>query len=348
MSPIRSDGSWPSRNSRRTSGRDACGSGATGVGAGRSRSRGAALWSRARPRLRREVTPVGRSSLPLLAALFALVVCLHPGRAGAQVVTRGDSTGFRFRGQVRDVRSGRPIPRALVEISELNALGVADDSGYFSFDHITAGSYHLTAQALGYASIIQRMTVHRGEAALVWLKPQPIVLRNLDVVVREQSLVHKLNQRVRTTGYEYTILGPGQLQRSLAPDLTTLIQARSPVEFTLCSGQSSGHSMVGPVATFRPEVDEQSLGMTPACVRYHGRLEAVNVVYNDLGIPASTILSSSPHNFYLVQLIPDLHLLRLYSRSYVRSLARRGWNPQPICTVCGRMGRSGHKRPGGG
>lgn len=283
----------------------------------------------------------GSISLHVCAVSCALAwIFAGAGQGRAQAPSRSDSTEFRFVGQVRDLRSGKPVARAVLEIPERHALRVSNDSGFFTFDSMRAGTYHLTAQALGYASTLDSMTIRPGKGALVWLKPQPIVLPDVSVLVRRADYLKKLNRRVKATGYDYTIIGPQELARSPSANLLTVLQAKAAIEFTLCPGQSSAHSMVGPVQSFTPEVDEQDLGTTPACVRHRGRLVRVHVVYNDLGVPGSLMLSNSPRDFYLVQLIPALHLLRLYTFSYIEAMARRGWNPEPICELCGRMGRA--------
>ena len=238
-------------------------------------------------------------AVPVLgAALLAPRVASAP--AGSAAVGAPADTGAvadaaisTLRGEVRDSATDAPIPGAVVQLPGRDVMVVADDGGRFEIGGLRAGPYALSVQAAGYASSFDSVAVGDGRPAVVRLRPRPIVLPDVGVLLRREAYVDQLNERVKAVGRSYTILGPEQLRSSPASDVEMLVQAHTA-----------------------------------------WRVRGSHVVLNDLTVGSDQLLFRSPRDFYLVQFIPALHLLRLYTRDYLEAMVRRGWHPEPICTVC--------------
>jgi hypothetical protein len=252
--------------------------------------------------------------LPSRLAVFLLAAapCV-PSPLVAQDARALPADTLTLVGRVVDMESGAPIPGAVIEIPGRDALRIADDSGFFAFPGMRPGRLPLAIQALGYASKFDSVTVRAGQAALVRLGARPIVLPDVSVAVRTDSYVARLNYWVKATGFQYAIFGPEELRNSVNESIQSLLQSRTSAFFVLCPGDGTE--------------------VFPApCMDYHARRGGLRVLFNDLAIAPGTMLYQSPRDFYLMQFIPRLRLLRIYTQEYIEALVRRGWSPQPIMT----------------
>lgn len=119
------------------------------------------------------------SSLALVAFTLGAAAPL-----GAQVV----------RGAVLDVRNGRPVPMAAVQVmsQERDAVAVAmtDSVGRYAFAVPAAGEYILLVQRFGYRDLVSPLLAisdARDYALDLELEPEPLGLGELTVTVRNEQ-----------------------------------------------------------------------------------------------------------------------------------------------------------------
>ncbi|HZD05261.1 MAG TPA: carboxypeptidase regulatory-like domain-containing protein [Longimicrobiales bacterium] len=128
----------------------------------------------------RRTTPRQITGIVVLAALWVM----GPGGLEGQII----------RGVVRDVVSGRPVVLAYVGLlapgEDFVRAGLADDSGHFSLEAPSAGSYFLYVSRHGYRPVMDGV-FELGEGGVmelqVGMKPLPLYLDSMLVAVEGES-----------------------------------------------------------------------------------------------------------------------------------------------------------------
>lgn len=125
-------------------------------------------------------------------------VALHPGVVTAvelQLLFGTSATG-RVLGQVRDARNDRPVAAASVSVPGRPEAAQSNSRGYFVLSGLPVGEHELSVRHLGYAPLVQQVTVARGltTEAMIGLSPDPVELAPL-VAVATRS------RRLETTGF---------------------------------------------------------------------------------------------------------------------------------------------------
>lgn len=158
----------------------------------------------------------GTSTVTMLALAVALVA-LGGTVAHAQ---RGV-----IMGRITDARSTQPVVSATVEIQGTRLVGTAGDDGRFRIANVPAGSYTLTARRIGYAVGRRTVTVADGEQVTADVALQPSVI-SLDQVVITGTAG---GEELRSIGNAVSTINASEvLDKSAAPDLGSLLSARTP------------------------------------------------------------------------------------------------------------------------
>ena len=109
-------------------------------------------------------------------ALTASSAVAPPVSAGIRAPAPRDISGT-----VSD-SSGTPIADARVALIELRRTTSTSPEGRFSFPEVSDGVYHLSVSAIGFAPVVQRVTVSDSARALhVVLTPSVVELQALQV-----------------------------------------------------------------------------------------------------------------------------------------------------------------------
>ncbi|GAA4791503.1 TonB-dependent receptor [Olivibacter ginsenosidimutans] len=100
---------------------------------------------------------------------------------------------LNLKGKVVD-NLGEPVYTALVKIQESGAQKVTDGDGFFSFEHIAPGNYHLQIRSLGYKSIQKEITISENDTALLHFVLQSTQQQLEAATVTEKTASRKLNE----------------------------------------------------------------------------------------------------------------------------------------------------------
>jgi TonB-linked SusC/RagA family outer membrane protein len=172
-------------------------------------------------------------------------------------------------GRVTDARSGQPIAGAAIQVEGTALATAAGDDGRFRIGNVPPGRQTITARRIGYAAGRQTATVAAGAQATADFALQPAAL-SLDAVVVTGT---PGGEQLRSIGNSVTTIeAPQALTLSAAPNLATLLNARSP-GVTIFS--NSGRVGSGPAITIR---GRSSIGLGNSPLIYIDGVRADNAV----------------------------------------------------------------------
>jgi hypothetical protein len=128
-------------------------------------------------------------------------------------------------GRVTDARTGQPLGGTTVEVSGTVLQAATDADGRYRLVNVPNGAQIILARRIGYAAIRQAVTVTEGQQATAdfALEAAPF---SLDEIVITGTAGGELR---RTLGNSVSSIAAGEaLERSAAPNLSALLNARSP------------------------------------------------------------------------------------------------------------------------
>jgi TonB-linked SusC/RagA family outer membrane protein len=139
-------------------------------------------------------------------------------------------------GKVTDVKDGAPLAGANVIIQGTSLGGATDTNGDFKIGQVPAGTYKIEARFIGYASVIQDVTLSLGQTVTVnfQLKEDPLLLDAVVVVGYGTQKKSDLTGSIATVGTEDYELQP-------VTSLDQVLQGRTAgVNVTNSSGAPGG------------------------------------------------------------------------------------------------------------
>lgn len=152
----------------------------------------------------------------LLAALFCFVA---PPRAGAQTGTGS------IAGQITDSRTQLPIAGATIEIAEGQLRASSGPDGRYRINGVAVGTHALSARRIGYGVTRQTVAVTSGGTATADFALQ-VAAAMLDEMVVTGTAGGE--QRRAVGNAVSTINVTTELDKAAAPNLTSLLNSRSP------------------------------------------------------------------------------------------------------------------------
>jgi vitamin B12 transporter len=132
-------------------------------------------------------------------------------------------------GQVVDAATRAPVPSARVRVPA-NGLAVETDAaGRFRLKGVPAGEWEIEVAAIGYHPARRRVSLTDGrvERATVTLDPRPVGLAPITVTAGA------------TPGPGVSVIGRGQIENTLAPDVAALLEGQPGLTITRKGGPGS-------------------------------------------------------------------------------------------------------------
>ena len=180
----------------------------------------------------------GRGSLAAVFAITAMVTLAHAPLAAAQ-------SSASITGRVTDVRSGAPVVGATVVIEGTRFAVSTTDDGRYRITGVPAGTQSVAARRLGYAVTRHSVTVAEGQQATADFTMTPSAV-SLDQVVVTGTAG---GEQLRAIGNAVSSINAAEvLERSAAPDLGSLLAARTP---GVVVSTGSGRLGAGPAINIR-------------------------------------------------------------------------------------------------
>lgn len=108
-------------------------------------------------------------------------------------LTYAQSDSLHIKGKVTN-SNGEPIYSALVKIEEIGVQKVTDGDGYFFFENLTRGNYHIQVHSLGYTPLQKEITVREQDTTLLNLVLQSTQKQLGAATVTGKTISRKLNE----------------------------------------------------------------------------------------------------------------------------------------------------------
>ena len=248
-----------------------------------------------------------------IACALAAILAATP--AAAQRAT--------LRGQVIDAASGQPIAAAVIEVMPRRDKAVTDAQGRFTL-HTSLGDHVIMADALGYSSAVQPITIGDPEVEVqVGLDKDPVQLERIVVTAS------RLQSRRQAYPYAVRALSAEQIATSSAPNLETLVRERMGVFLTPCSGYASA----GSLAT-RARFDPWAGGGLRNCVYSRGGTATSRVYIDEVRMPdAGALALYGPQDVAEVEVYRNGEQIRVYTRWFMDWAARNNYTPLPLAVA---------------
>lgn len=126
-------------------------------------------------------------------------------------------SNFNLTGSVHSSDEGAPVQGAAVELTGTGYNAVTDQFGYFGFDNLPPGKYHLAVYAPGYADFrMDEIQIKAGMTKRVSIRIEP-KLYYLDKIMVTETRLHVSSDRVE-------IINRREIEQTGARDLPQLLE----------------------------------------------------------------------------------------------------------------------------
>ena len=126
------------------------------------------------------------------ARFTALMVLLAAG--GLQADVPAEDRAANLLGYVRDIRTGRPVTGASVELVSMSTERITNDLGFFAFTDVPLGEQVLIIESLGYEQrrLLVRLDDNKSFQTEILLGTAPLELEGLSVSVIPRRTFNEL------------------------------------------------------------------------------------------------------------------------------------------------------------
>lgn len=226
-----------------------------------------------------------------------------------------------LKGQVVDASSGQPIAAALIEVMPRREQAVTDAQGNFTL-RTTLGEHVIVADALGYGTAMQAVTIGDAEAVVeVSLEKDPILLQGI------VATASRLESRRRAYPYSVRALSSQQIAASGAPNMEIFVRERFGVHFTTCRPGSTTRGALGAFVGYNMSGASGYQG----CVYSRGSYAPSRVYIDEVRMPDPGALALyQPGDIAEVEVFRSGEEVRLYTRWWVEWAARNNFRPLPL------------------
>jgi TonB-linked SusC/RagA family outer membrane protein len=161
----------------------------------------------------------------LAACLVALPLLGVVSRAGALVPSAASRFVGTIAGQVTDQRTNLPLPGTTLQVQGTSLSATTDPDGRYRIANVPAGSHVVLARRIGYTAERQSVTVSDGQQATADFRMNAAPFSLEEVIVTGTPG----GEQRRTLGNAVAVIDASTaLERSAAPTLTALLNARAP------------------------------------------------------------------------------------------------------------------------
>ncbi len=169
---------------------------------------------------------MSRKLATVRGTLSAMMVILSIGSGRAQSLSQDAVAGApelqgAIHGLVIDAASREPVSIVSVRIQELGRTELSHSDGTFHFDNLSAGTYTLMAQRLGFRPTETRVTVADGEIAEVTLELRASAIDIAGIVVTGTGSARSADDVYRPT----SVLDDAELRRKLGSSVAATLAA---------------------------------------------------------------------------------------------------------------------------
>jgi hypothetical protein len=240
-----------------------------------------------------------RRAASLLAAL-PLFLCAGTAAAHAQART------LTLTGEVRDVATGEPIERAVVELTNLRRRTTTDAAGRFTLERIPPGEHTWHVRGTGYVAWEETFPVEADGDFVVGLMANVVQLDPLRVTVHRREAALEL--RRNTSGMSVRSFDETALRRSAHATVALFLHDNSVLRTVPCS-RSTMQSL-------------QNMDMgrpSDGCVIARGNIVSVSVFIDEQRVSdgLSALFGYSPHEIHSVEVYEGGRMVRVYTRWFV-------------------------------
>lgn len=227
-------------------------------------------------------------------------------------------------GQVVDAASGHPIAAALIEVMPRHEQAVTDAQGRFTL-RTTLGEHVIVADAMGYGSAMQAVTIGDAQADVqVSLEKDPVLLQGI------VATASRLESRRRAYPYAVRALSAEQIASSSAPDLNILVKERFGVFFTRCTNTAQSRALATQASINSFAGDNGWM----SCVYTRGGTTPARVYIDEVRMPDPGALTLySPQDVAEVEVYHGGEQIRVYTRWFMEWAARNNYSPLPLAVA---------------
>jgi hypothetical protein len=244
-----------------------------------------------------------------IACALAAILAATP--AAAQRAT--------LRGQVIDAASGQPVAAAVIEVMPRRDRAVTDAQGRFTL-RTTLGDHVIMADALGYGSAVQPVTIGDPEVEVqIGLDQDPVLLQGI------VATASRLQSRRRAYPHAVRSLSAPQIAASAAPNMEMLVRERLGVFFTSCGGYGRSGALGARTA------HNAWYGGFARCIYSRGGTVPTRVYIDEVRMSdASALALYNPREVAEVEVYQNGAQIRVYTRWFMEWAARNNYSPLPL------------------
>ena len=228
-------------------------------------------------------------------AVLALVLAVPVSARADQSEPPARDTLITLVGAVVDAQSGAPIEGAVVRIDSGGRAVMTDSSGRFSYPEVAPGSVTIGVEQIGYQVAVHTRWAEPGALVRIGLKPDPLVLETLPVVV-DRIRRRRYSKGIRVDALHRDDFPPQSMQ------LLSAVRSRGGLWLTPCRHAA-----------------------TYWCVYRRGRVISPSVWINDrysfMGLDELEFYRTS--DIYVVEIYRAGAAVRVYTDHYMQRQARR-------------------------
>ena len=242
----------------------------------------------------------------LAAFVLACVPFLALGAVGA-LSAQGPpqpETGFVAVGRVVDESDGTPLVAALVTLNGAEWGVLTDERGNFPIELADSGTVRFEVSLIGYADLVWEGEIEPGVNVTIELKPQPILLEGLEIVV------DRFRSRRKATATTVRAFEREDLAFAHQGTVLELIESRVLTFPTPCPGSF----------------------MNSTCLRIRGRAVEPTVYLDEMPLPGGLDYLSvvAPQELEMLEIFGRGRHIRAYTARYMERAAKIRLFPIPI------------------
>jgi hypothetical protein len=242
---------------------------------------------------------VGGPALCLIMALIAVALLASEG-IGQEV----QSEAFDLVGALLDDSNGHALAGAFVSLTGSEWGSITNENGRFAIPDLEAGTYSITAEQLGYETLVWEGQISAAAPLQLRMAPQPMILEGLQVVTdRFQS--RRNGNATSVSMYDRTAL-----TSTSQPTVLDFVAFRVGSARERCASNA------------RADI----------CLRIRGRNVEPKIVVDELEILGGMdyLAAIAPHELHMVEVFGQGRHIRAYTTRFMERAAKTRLQPVAV------------------